>query len=274
MDVLLRPSRDTLCHLPGVMSTVPWRGLVSNSAPLQDPREPLGCRLDKFLRTPRGNASPRPNLIIAMHRHTKAPPPVPTRNRTAIENLPSTPSTTMESSPKPKTRSAFPFFSSGKKSRSRKGHNEVPPDPPQAGCEPDAGPADSSSPDDVQPEPWPPIAHRQGATVVIAQDRLNNAGQRLKKKLPADLLGSGDFEIRASADVNSLADNIGATLVTFMDQRKIEQSVQSRARNLITEWAKKTIPFIETGLTIANVSKTRDQWQTDPDRTLFRLRII
>ena len=110
MDVLLRPSRDTLCHLPGVVSTVPWRGLVSNSAPLQDPREPLGCRLDKFLRMPRGNASPRPNLIIARHRHTKAPPPVSTRNRTAIENLPSTPSTIMESSSKPKTRSAFPFF--------------------------------------------------------------------------------------------------------------------------------------------------------------------
>jgi len=120
---------------------------------------------------------------------------------------------------------------------------------------------------DAYPEKLP-------TSVAIAQDRLNKAGEKLKKKLPADLLASGDFQIKVSADVNSVADNIGSTLHIFMEQRDVEKSEQSHARDFITEWAKKTIPYIETGTTIANVEKPLDEQETDSDRTLFHLRII
>jgi len=120
---------------------------------------------------------------------------------------------------------------------------------------------------DADPEKLP-------TRVAIAQDRLNKAGEKLKKKLPADLLASGDFQIKVSADVNSVADNIGSTLDIFMEQRDVEKSEQSHAREFITEWAKKTIPYIETGTTIANVEKPLDEQETDSDRTLFHLRII
>jgi hypothetical protein len=90
--------------------------------------------------------------------------------------------------------------------------------------------------------------------VALAKGRLNKAGEELKNKIPPDILGSTNFEIRASADINSLADNIGLALVTMMDRRSIEKSRQTHFQGMVTEWAKKTIPFIETGLTVANVN--------------------
>jgi len=90
--------------------------------------------------------------------------------------------------------------------------------------------------------------------IALAKGRLNRAGEDLKNKIPPDILGSTNFEIKASADINSLADNIGLALVTMMDRRSIEKSRQKHFLGLVTEWAKKTIPFIETGLTVANVN--------------------
>ena len=119
--------------------------------------------------------------------------------------------------------------------------------------------------------------------VAIAHDRLNKAGEKLKKTLPADLLAIGDFEIKMSADVNSVADNIGSTLDTFMEQRHVEESEQSHARELITEWAKKTIPFIETGVSIAKVwcptplmNKETESWQPfiPPPYNLIALGVV
>lgn len=86
-----------------------------------------------------------------------------------------------------------------------------------------------------------------------AKNRLNTAANNLKKKIPADILGSTNFEIKASADITSVAESIGSALVTMMDLRSIEKSRQSHFQGLVTEWAKKTIPFLETGLTAANV---------------------
>jgi len=168
------------------------------------------------------------------------------------ENSPLTSTTIMAESPKPEKRSKFGRFLGlmrTKRSPERESDSEV------------------LSGADADPEKLP-------TSVAIAQDRLNKAGEKLKKKLPADLLASGDFEIKVSADVNSVADNIGSTLDTFMEQRDVEKSEQSHAREFITEWAKKTIPYIETGTTIANVEKPLDEQETDSARTLFHLRII
>lgn len=90
-------------------------------------------------------------------------------------------------------------------------------------------------------------------SIAIANARLNEAGENLKQKIPEDILASSTFEIKPSADINSLANNIGSALVTMMDQRNIEKAKQSKVKTMITEWAKKTIPFVEKGLTIADV---------------------
>jgi hypothetical protein len=90
-------------------------------------------------------------------------------------------------------------------------------------------------------------------TVAVANTYLNEAVEKLKQKIPQDILASSTFEIKPSADINSLANNIGSALVTMMEQRNIEKAKQSNVKMMITEWAKKTIPFVEKGLTIANV---------------------
>jgi hypothetical protein len=76
-------------------------------------------------------------------------------------------------------------------------------------------------------------------SVALAKERLNKAGEKLRKKIPQSILEGADFEIKASADVTSLADNIGSALVTMMDQRKVEKSKQSRARGFVVEWPRK-----------------------------------
>ena len=58
--------------------------------------------------------------------------------------------------------------------------------------------------------------------VPIAHDLLHEIGEKLKK-LPSDLLASGDFEINSSADVNSLSENIGPAVMT-LKQRNVDRS--------------------------------------------------
>ena len=90
-------------------------------------------------------------------------------------------------------------------------------------------------------------------TVALANLVLDTAAEKLKKKLPAETWGITSCDIKPSADISSLAENIGTTLVTLMDKRNVEKSKQTRGQGMVIEWAKKTIPFVETGLTIANV---------------------
>ena len=96
-------------------------------------------------------------------------------------------------------------------------------------------------------------AEKLPANVAIAQERLNKASNKLKAKIPQEILESTNVEIQASADINSLADNIESALVAMMDLRNIQKSRQTRVRVLVMEWSKKTIPFVKTGLTIAKV---------------------
>jgi hypothetical protein len=93
------------------------------------------------------------------------------------------------------------------------------------------------------------------ANIALAKDRLNKAREELKKKIPADIIETcTNFEIRASVDLNCLAHNIGSALVMMMQKQKIrELKHTSHALDLVKEWAKKTIPFVETGLNLASV---------------------
>jgi hypothetical protein len=94
------------------------------------------------------------------------------------------------------------------------------------------------------------------ASVALAKEALNKAGKKLAEKIPQDSRGDMNFEIKASADIDTLAGNIGSVLVTMMGDRKVDKSKQTHIQELVTEWAKKTIPFVETGLTVANVYRT------------------
>jgi hypothetical protein len=91
------------------------------------------------------------------------------------------------------------------------------------------------------------------ANVALAKEVLNKSGKVLGDKIPQDARGDMNFEIKASADIDTLADNIGSVLVRMMGDRQVEQSKQTHVQGLVKEWAKKTIPFVETGLTVANV---------------------
>jgi hypothetical protein len=91
------------------------------------------------------------------------------------------------------------------------------------------------------------------ATVVIANLVLDAAAENLKKRIPTEILDISNFDIKASADIGSLAEDIGITLVTMMDIRQVQKSKQTRVQGMVTEWAKRTLPFLEVGLTAVNV---------------------
>jgi hypothetical protein len=152
-------------------------------------------------------------------------------------------------------------------------NDQISPEPvPADGCltanKPDIGThgPDSASSSSIAPATVRPASEDQAEGVMesvgeeslstslaIAKAQLNKAGENLKKNMPKEFLGNAIFEIKASADIISLGDNIELALVTMMDQRNVEKSKQSLARSFVTQWARKTIPYIETGLTVANV---------------------
>ena len=89
------------------------------------------------------------------------------------------------------------------------------------------------------------------ASVVLAKDKLKKAVEKLEKKIPSDFQGKATFEVPGGADINSLTDDIGSKLVTMMDLRNNQS--KKRVQNFVIDWAKKTIPFIQPGLTVASV---------------------
>jgi len=109
-------------------------------------------------------------------------------------------------------------------------------------------------------------------SVALAKERLNEAGKKLRTKIPPNVLESAAFEIKGTADINVLADNVGSALVKMMEERSVSKSRQSRARVFVAEWAKKTVPFVEKGFTIANVQAC-DHDEADSDRTFSQLPI-
>lgn len=108
------------------------------------------------------------------------------------------------------------------------------------------GKASGKDGEDVQKEEKLP------ASVALAKDRLNKAAEELQKKLPEDIERSTILEVEGGADINSLADDISSALVKMMEQRNVERSMEP-VQGFVIEWAKKTIPFIQMGLTIVKV---------------------
>jgi len=94
---------------------------------------------------------------------------------------------------------------------------------------------------------------RLPVSVTLAKEKLNKSAEELNKKIPKAFQESTTFEVEGSGDVISLADNIGAALVELMAQRNVEKSKQGKVQTFAVEWAKKTVPFAQDGLSIAKV---------------------
>jgi hypothetical protein len=89
--------------------------------------------------------------------------------------------------------------------------------------------------------------------VAQAIDKLNKSAEKLKDSLPKTMIQeSATFKVDGGADINALADNVGSTLVALMSAQ--DSKSKQKAQSLLVEWAKKAIPFIQPGLSVASVS--------------------
>jgi hypothetical protein len=85
---------------------------------------------------------------------------------------------------------------------------------------------------------------------------LREAAENLKKELQKSGMDSSGFEfelIHGSYDMNTLAYNLERCLGAIMDNSNVSLSNQNAVKTFVKEWAKKSIPFIEKGLTAAEV---------------------
>jgi hypothetical protein len=104
-------------------------------------------------------------------------------------------------------------------------------------------PAHASQKEQKEDENLPP-------NITLAKARLNDAQEKLKKRL------SQDFHVETDADIESLTANIGSALAKVTTERNPAKSEQQHAQvdRLVKEWTKKTLPFVEIGLQLANVT--------------------
>jgi hypothetical protein len=95
----------------------------------------------------------------------------------------------------------------------------------------------------------PPILER-------AQKALDKAATRLKGLLPEDILKNEQVKmdsIPGSADVSSLAENIGSVVDLLMREGSDDDTDTLAVQHLIKGWVKKALPFIHSGLKAAKV---------------------
>jgi hypothetical protein len=110
-----------------------------------------------------------------------------------------------------------------------------------------------------------------------AVSKLKKTAAKLGQLLPEDLR-NGEIKmdsIRGYSDLNTLADNVSAVMETMMDQRStIEESKKRTAKTFLKTWAKKALPFIEQGLSVATVYFS-DHFLSNPHKRMpFRLRMV
>jgi hypothetical protein len=117
-------------------------------------------------------------------------------------------------------------------------------------------PADPSGPEPSEPTPADASQKEQkeeenlAPNLTLARTRLTGAQEKLKKKLPLD------FQVETEADIASLKTNIGSALAKVTTDRNAAKSEQQheQVERLVKEWTKKTLPFVEMGLQLANVT--------------------
>jgi hypothetical protein len=89
-----------------------------------------------------------------------------------------------------------------------------------------------------------------------AEKALSEAAESLKTKIQKCGMDASEFElkpIRGSYDMNSIAHSVELCLGAIMDKADVPVSNQNVVKTFAKEWGKKSIPFIEKGLDVAEV---------------------
>jgi len=91
-----------------------------------------------------------------------------------------------------------------------------------------------------------------------AQKKLNGAAEKLKMKIPPDMLLQDDRlktdSVQGCADVNCIAEHMGLAIENVMYERSREDvSEKESVRELVKRLVKKTSPLLEQGLAAAKV---------------------
>jgi hypothetical protein len=97
----------------------------------------------------------------------------------------------------------------------------------------------------------PPTVH-----ILLAEERVKAAAEKLKKKIPQEIFQTEALEIKpihGCADINSLSQLIESAIGTLMEQQQFENSEQTMIQALTNAWVKKVIPFVQQGLSIVKV---------------------
>jgi len=88
------------------------------------------------------------------------------------------------------------------------------------------------------------------------QEALREAAKKLKERIEKSGIDSTQFgldPIHGSYDINSLAGSLELALDKLMEKTKVPDATQNVAKAFTKEWAKKSLPFLEKGLSTAQV---------------------
>jgi hypothetical protein len=90
-----------------------------------------------------------------------------------------------------------------------------------------------------------------------AEATLKEAAENLQKKLPKGIKEDERFQIKpihGSADINMLSESLERSIGGLMDQEAVPERKQTLVKILTNNWVKKAIPFIHSGLSVAEAS--------------------
>ena len=94
------------------------------------------------------------------------------------------------------------------------------------------------------------------------QEALREAAKKLKERIEKSGIDSTQFgldPIHGSYDINSLARSLELALDKLMEKTKVPDATQNVAKAFTKEWAKKSLPFLEKGLSTAQVYFLNDR---------------
>ena len=116
---------------------------------------------------------------------------------------------------------------------------------------------DAAQPPDSQVKGQGDTRSTTGSTFAThAETTLNEAAEKLQKKLPEEVQQDERFRIKpihGSADINAVSDSLQRSIGHLMDQQEVPEQKQLLVKALTNNWVKKAIPFIHSGLSVAEV---------------------
>ena len=91
-----------------------------------------------------------------------------------------------------------------------------------------------------------------------AQKKLKEAAEKLKSKIPSNMILKEEQlktdSVKGCADVNCIAEHMGLAIESLMHERsRDDESDKGTVKELVKRLVKKSLPFVEPGLTIAQV---------------------